>query len=427
VARSAVLAAYLALSRRGAGLGERVLRRRLARGKEDGARLDERRGLASAARPGGPLVWLHAASVGESVSLLELIRRMGAEQPDLSFLVTTGTVTSAEVLRNRLPPRTVHQFVPLDVRPWVARFLDHWRPDLFVLAEAELWPATMAEAAARGVPIALINARMTVEAFRGWRRMGGAARAVLGLVSHVQAQDRATADRLLALGLPGERLEVTGTLKEGSAALPHDEAERVRLAAALGGRPCWLAASTHEGEEAIAAAAQREAARSWQKLILVLVPRHPDRAEAVAAELRADGWRLARRSAGETIAPDTQIYLADTMGELGLWYRLCPVSFVGGSLVGVGGHNPFEPAALGSAILHGPHVANFADIYARLAEAGAARVVGAPDALGAAVIRTLEPDEAARLAHAAWEVCSSGAEVTETAMDLLFSMLDGVD
>jgi 3-deoxy-D-manno-octulosonic-acid transferase len=426
--RSLVLAAYLAWSERAAGYAERRLAERAAAGKEDRARLDERRGLPSAERPEGQLIWFHAASVGEGVSLLELIRRMGEERPDLSFLLTSGTVTSAEILAGRLPPRTIHQFVPLDVRPWIRRFLDHWRPDLVALAEAELWPGLLYEAGRRGLAVALINARMTEAAHRRWRRWAlGAARRMVAGIAHVQAQDEATAARLRDLGLPPERLEVTGTLKEGSKALPHDEAERVALAAALAGRPCWLAASTHEGEEAGAAEAHAQARRTWPSLLLIVAPRHPERADAIAEGLRLDGWRLARRSAGEMIAQDTDIYLADTIGEMGLWYRLCPVSFVGGSLVEVGGHNPFEPAALGSAILHGPSVANFADIYDRLAAAGAARAVSDWDELGTALARTLEPDEAARLAHAAWGVVSEGADVTEAAMDLLFAMLDGVD
>ena len=423
---SPVLGAYLFWSDRAQRHGERLLARRLTEGKEDGARLDERRGLASVDRPDGPLMWLHAASVGESVSLLEMIRRMGEERTELSFLLTTGTVTSAQVLAGRLPARTIHQYVPLDIRAWMRRFLDHWRPDIAVLAEGEIWPALIHETVSRGIPLSMINARMTERAYRRWRFAKGASRTLLRQVAHVHAQERATADRLLSLGLPAERLEVTGTLKEGSAALPHDEPERVRIAAALGGRPCWLAASTHAGEEALAATAHRTALRSWHKLLLVIAPRHPDRADAIVADLRGDGWRVAQRSAGEEITPETQIYVADTMGEMGLWYRICTVSFVGGSLVEVGGHNPFEPAALGSAILHGAGIANFADIYDRLRAAGASREITA-ETLGPALAEVLEPDVTARMAHAAWEVCSEGAEVTEKAMDLLFAMLDGVD
>lgn len=423
--RSAILALYMTLANR-PGFGERLLRKRLARGKEDESRIDERRGIASEDRPAGTLIWLHAASVGESVSLLEMIRRMGEEWPGLWFLVTTGTVTSAQVLADRLPERCIHQFVPLDIRPWMARFLDHWAPDIVVLAEGEIWPALLTEVGHRKIPTAMINARMTDRAFRRWRFARRAARAMMARIDHVQAQDQATADRLLALGLPPERLEVTGTLKEGSAALPHDERERQRLAQVLAGRPSWLAASTHENEEVLVADAHKQALRSWHKLLLVIAPRHPDRAPGIVAGLRASGWKIAQRSAGEDITPDVQIYVADTMGEMGLWYRLCPVSFVGGSLVDIGGHNPFEPAALGSAILHGPHVVNFADIYARLAAADATREVSDPT-LGDAVAETLEPDTAARMAHAAWAVCSEGADVTERAMDLLLAMLDGVD
>ncbi len=426
MARSALLWAYLKWSDGAEGIGERMLRRRTDEGKEDPARLSERRGLASAPRPEGPLMWLHAASVGESVSLLEMIRRMGEERPELSFLLTTGTVTSAQVLGDRLPARTVHQFVPLDVRPWMRKFLDHWAPDIAVLAEGEIWPALLHETQARNIPVAMINARMTERAHRRWRFAKGAARVLLSQVRHVQAQDRITADRLLSLGLPDARVEITGTLKEGSGALPHVEAERVRFAALLEGRPCWLAASTHEGEEEIAATANRHALRSWHRLLLIIAPRHPDRAAGIVAGLRAGGWKVAQRSAEEGVSSETQIYVADTMGEMGLWYRLSPVSLIGGSLVPVGGHNPFEPAALGSAILHGPHVENFADIYARLAGAGATREVDG-ETLGAAVAQALEPDVAAKMAHAAWEVCSEGADVTEKAMDLLFAMLDGVD
>ncbi|WP_308915836.1 3-deoxy-D-manno-octulosonic acid transferase [Jannaschia sp. LMIT008] len=418
---------YLAGAARAAPLARRVLQRRLADGREDPDRLSEREGIASAPRPDGPLVWFHAASVGESLSLLEMIRRMGTERPDLSFLLTTGTVTSAAMLASRLPPRCTHQFVPLDVVPWMRRFLDHWRPDLAVLAESELWPGLIVECGRQGVPVTLINARMTARSHARWSRWGrGAASDLLSRLAHVQAQDEATAERLRSLGLPSERLEVTGTLKEGAAALPHDERERDRLAQTTAGRTLWLAASTHDGEEAQVMQAHGQALRAWHRLMLVLVPRHPDRAQGIAEGLRDAGWHVARRSTGDTIGPETQVYLADTMGEMGLWYRLCPVSFVGGSLVPVGGHNPFEPAALGSAILHGPHVFNFADIYDRLGRAQAACLTEGAE-LGAVLTRVLEPDEAARLAHAAWEVCSAGADVTERALDLVFAMLDGVD
>ena len=421
---SLALSAYLAFSARAARFAERKLAARLAESKEDAARLDERRGIAGMARPEGELVWFHAASVGESLSLLELIRRMIEERPDLHVLVTTGTVSSAEVMQARLPQGAMHQFIPVDVLPWVRRFLDHWRPDLAVWTESELWPALIVETGARGIPMVIINARMSKTSHDRWRFLRGMARSLLERFAEAHVQDDLTAGYLRRLGLPGERLHVTGTLKEGAAALPADEAERQRLADHLAGRPTWLAASTHEGEEEVILQAHRQALRINPRLLLVVVPRHPHRGDAVARLIAAQSFRHARRSAGELPDPETAVYLADTMGELGLWYRLAPISFVGGSLEPVGGHNPFEPAALGSVILHGPYVSNFSDIYQRLTEAKAARLVSSPDGLAAAVNDLLNPDRAADMAHAAWEVCSAGAVVTDMALDMLFDHLD---
>jgi len=421
---SPALALYLAFSRRAAGFASRKLERRLEQGKEDAARIGERRGEPGQPRPRGELLWFHAASVGEVLSIQELIRRLGEEDDRLNFLVTTGTVTSARAVANRLPDAAIHQFAPLDVAPWIGRFLDHWKPDIAIWTESELWPAMLTETHARGIPMLLLNARMSARSFRRWRLvLPLAARHLLRLFRAVQAQDELTASRLTALGLPADRLAVTGTLKEGSSALPFDEAERAELAGVIGRRAVWLAASTHPGEEEAVSRAHREVMRRAPRTLLILVPRHPERGAELAETLRAEGWRLAQRSAGEPLKPDTEVYLADTLGELGLWYRLAPISFVGGSLVPVGGHNPFEPAGLGSAIVHGPHVTNFRDIYDRLTEAGASRLVRRPDDLAAAIIELLAPDKVAALAHAAWETCSSGTEVTDRAIELIFNHL----
>lgn len=417
------LAAYLAFSERASGLAGRKLARRSAEGKEDAARLPERRGEAGQPRPEGVLVWFHAASVGESLSILELVRRLGDARGDLHFLITTGTVTSASLVAGRMPENGRHQYVPLDVGPWVRRFLDHWRPDLAVWTESELWPRLIVETHRRRIPMLLINARISRNSHENWRWFPAFARALLRRFSYVLAQDEVTARNLRRLGLPRARIEVTGTLKEGSAALPCDEADRAAFARMLGGRPVWLAASTHPGEEDLVARAHRTAARAAQRLLLIIAPRHPERGPEIAERLRAEGWRVAVRSQDEPLESDTEIYLADTLGEMGLWYRIAPVSFLGGSLVEIGGHNPFEPAALGSAIIHGPHVHKVADIYARLAEAGATLEVKSAKALAEAVGRVLSPDKAAAMAHAAWEVSSSGAEVTDRALDLLLSHL----
>jgi len=424
-AYSPLLGLYLAWSARGArAFAERKLRERVEAGKEDPARLDERRGIAGRPRPDGPLLWFHAASVGESLALLELIRRLLDNREDLHVLITTGTVTSAALMADRLADRAIHQFAPLDAKPFVAAFLDHWRPDVAIWTESELWPTLVVETDARGVPMLLLNARMSRASHDRWRFARGVIRNLLGRFRAALVQDNATMGYLRRLGMPADRMKVLGTLKEGAAALPCNEAERAAIAADLAGRPVWLAASTHPGEEKLVLQAHRLARRSSPRLLLVLVPRHPDRGDEIAAMLQADGWRFTRRAAGEEPDEEAAVYLADTMGELGLWYRLAPISFVGGSLASVGGHNPFEPAALGSAILHGPYVANFAEIYRRLAEAGAARLVSSPEKLAGEVAQLLSPDQAATMASGAWQVISDGADVTDRALALVLDTLD---
>lgn len=418
------LAVYLGWSRLARGYGERLLTRRMKRGKEDPLRVDERRGQPSTPRPEGTLIWFHAASVGESLSIQELIQRLGSEDPTLSFLLTTGTRTSAELLATRLPPRTVHHYVPIDVHDFVEAFLDHWHPDLAIWTESEFWPALMNGTSRRRIPMLLMNARMSESSYDRWRWFPGFAKSLLRRFQHVHVQDQRSAARLMRLGLPRDRVTVTGSLKEGTAPLPCDETERDAVARALQSRPVWLASSTHEGEEQLVARAHRMAVRSAHRLLLIMVPRHPERGPQIAASLVRQGWDVALRSEGGEPGSDTQVYIADTLGELGLWYRVAPISFVGGSLVPIGGHNPFEPAALGSAIIHGPHVENFEEIFGRLREAGAARMVTSSETLGAAVRTLLSPEVAAKMAHAAWEISSSGAEVTDKAVALVFEALD---
>ena len=317
--RSALLALYLFVSRRASGVARRFLERRAAAGKEDPARLSERMGVASVPRPEGRVAWFHAASVGEAASLLELLRRLQDGRPDLHSLVTTGTLTSAQLLEARLPPRCIHQFATLDVGPMVERFFDHWRPDVAVWTESELWPATLVEARRRGAPMALINARISNRSYKRWRIARGMARALLCRFDRILAQDDLAGEHFLALGADPARLEVTGSLKEGAAPLGHDETERVRIARALAGRPVWLAASTHPGEEEMALEAHAVARRTTPMLALLLAPRHPARGDALAATLRARGLAVAQRSKAEPLSPDTDVYLADTLGEMGLW------------------------------------------------------------------------------------------------------------
>ncbi len=426
--RSLALGLYLAWSARGGRrFAERKLRERAGQGKEDPARLDERRGIAARPRPDGPLIWFHAASVGESLALLELIRQVLADRGDLTVLVTTGTVTSAGVMADRLPDRALHQYLPLDARAFVQRFLDHWHPDLAVWTESELWPALICETKARAIPMVLLNARMSKASHDRWRFLRSMAKSLLNRFDRALVQDGLTEIYLRRLGLPVDRMEVTGTLKEGAAALPVKSRDLDSMRAEIGGRPVWVAASTHPGEEPKVLEAHRIAIKTNPRLLLILVPRHADRGDDIAALLDTQGWAFTRRSSGEGPEAEAPVYLADTMGELGLWYRLAPVSFVGGSWEPIGGHNPFEPAALGSAILHGPYVTNFVDIYQRLTEARAARLVASPQSLAEAVDDLLSPDRAAAMAHAAWEVVSAGADVTERAKTVLLDMLDATE
>jgi 3-deoxy-D-manno-octulosonic-acid transferase len=357
------------------------LRRRVAKGKEIAERLAERQGHG-AARPQGRLIWCHAASNGETLSLLPLLEALAKQDPALSFLVTTGTVTSARLLEQRLSPelapRTQHRFLPLDVPRWVARFLEGWRPDLAVIVESELWPNTLAAAGRQGVPLALINARMSARSAQSWGWAAGFARALLGRFALILAQTEADAARFSALA--GREVPCWGNLKYAAPPLPADSPELARLSAAWVGRPVWLAASTHPGEDEIIIAAHRLLAGDHPGLLTVIVPRHPPRGPDITA--LAGDLPVARRGAGQDAGQGVAVYVADTLGELGLFYRLARVALIGGSLVPHGGQNPLEAARLGCPILIGPHHFNFSEIIKRLSAAHA--LVETPDGPGAA-------------------------------------------
>lgn len=337
-----------------------VLRGRARRGKEDPDRLGERLGRPGVPRPPGPLVWLHGVSVGETTSLLPLVAALRARRPGLTLLVTSGTVTAARLLAARLPKGVIHQFAPVDTPGAARRFLDHWQPGLAVFVESEIWPNLIQTAKARRTRLALLSARMTEASATRWARWPASAHALIGAFDLILPQDAATAGRIRRLGgAPGAGLN----LKLVGEPLPADEAEMGRMRAAIAGRKVVLAASTHPGEEAPIAEAVLRAAPD---ALLVIAPRHPERGADLARELGA-----ARRSAGE--APDGPVYLADTLGELGLFFRLADVVVMGGSFVpGIGGHNPLEPARLGRPILTGPHAFNAADAYADLFAVAAA-------------------------------------------------------
>lgn len=419
------LALYRAATWAGLPLIRLYLAYRRERGKEDAARFGERLGIPGRARPDGPLVWAHAASVGESLALLPLIARARALRPDAHVLVTTGTVTSARLLADRLPARAFHQYVPVDRRPYVRRFLDHWRPDLVLWSESEFWPNLVSEPAARGIPMVLVQGRVSDRSLAGWRRSPTLIRKLLAGFALCLAQSEDDARRLEALG--ARRVVCRGNLKFAAPALPADDDELARLTATLKDRPRWLAASTHAGEEALAARVHRRLKESHPGLLTLIVPRHPERGPAIAGELHALGLAVAQRSLAESIAPTTDIYLADTLGELGLFYRLASVAFVGKSLVPLGGQNPLEPARLGCAVVHGPHMTNFADIVRRMTAAGASMVVADESALTAAVDRLLTDEPArARLAAAAQAFAAAEGGALDAAIAELKPYLEGL-
>jgi 3-deoxy-D-manno-octulosonic-acid transferase len=357
------------------------LRRRIAKGKEIAERLPERQGHG-AARPPGRLVWCHAASNGETLSLLPLLEALAKQDAALSFLVTTGTVTSARLLEQRLSPelapRTQHRFLPLDVPRWVARFLAGWRPDLAVIVESELWPNMLAVAGRQGVPLALVNARMSARSAKTWGWASGFARGLLGRFGLILAQTEADAARFSALA--GREVPCWGNLKYAAPPLPTEPNELTRLSAIWAGRPVWLAASTHPGEDEIILAAHRLLAPAHPGLLTVIVPRHPPRGPDIAG--LAGDLPVARRGAGQEAGAGVAVYVADTLGELGLFYRLARVALIGGSLVPHGGQNPLEAARLGCPILIGPHHFNFSEIIARLSAAHG--LIETPDGPGAA-------------------------------------------
>jgi 3-deoxy-D-manno-octulosonic-acid transferase len=381
------LKAYRAFTRLAAPFAPLILAWRTRRGKEELARRPERYGLASMPRPQGFLVWFHAASVGEANAALPVIEAIAAERPDIRLLLTTATVTSARLARARLPRGVAHQYVPLDNQSFVQRFLGHWRPDLAVLVESEIWPNLVLETKALDIPLVLINGRMSASSFKRWRRRPGLSRPLFSAFDLVLAQNDSLAERFAQLGVP--RALQVGNLKADAPPPPVDLAGRRKLDAALQGRTVWLAASTHPGEDEVAAAAHRRMKAAHPDLLTIIVPRHPERGKLIAEQLKAMNFAVALRSEGQLPGPETEIYVADTIGELGLFYALSPVAFVGGSIADKGGQNPVEPVKLGAAVLTGPNWQNFRDSYTELLRAGGCKEVKDADGLAAAALDLL--------------------------------------
>ncbi|MDB5620983.1 3-deoxy-D-manno-octulosonic acid transferase [Tardiphaga sp.] len=371
------LRVYRRLSTALSPLTPMLIRKRLKQNKEDPARTDERRGISVIMRPAGPLVWIHGASVGEVLAAAALIERLRGS--GFRILLTSGTVTSADIVARRFPADIIHQYIPYDSPAFVARFLDHWQPDLALFIESDIWPNLVMSAARRRVPMVLINGRMSQRSFPRWQKFSATIGALLGRFDLCLAQSDTDADRFTALG--SRNVRVTGNLKLDVSAPPVDSAKLEKLASVTRGRPVIVASSTHPGEEEILLQAHRTLAGFFPGLLTVIVPRHAHRGEAIAAMIAVSGAQVALRSREELPTAVTDIYVADTMGELGLFYRLSPVVFMGGSLVPHGGQNPIEAVKLGASIVHGPHVFNFTDVFAALDAAGGARLAETPEQL----------------------------------------------
>jgi len=417
--RPASLGLYRLLTAMAEPFAPVVLRRRARRGKEDPTRLAERLGRATVPRPDGPVIWIHGASVGESLSHLPLVERLFAERPELSLLITSGTVTSAAILAKRLPRGVIHQYLPIDGPGAARRFIDHWRPDLAIFVESELWPNLLSAARRRGSRLALLGARISHGSAKAWNRAPRAARAVLELFDLIYAQDGETRDWIEDHGV-----EVAGKLdlKRIGEPLPYDPDAYEKLRQAIGDRRVIVAASTHLGEEILIG----EAIRGLDpRPLLIMVPRHPERGGAVALTLLARGWAVLQRSQIEAPGPKTDIYIADTLGELGLFYRLADMVIMGGSFLDDGrGHNPLEPARLGKPVITGPHVDVFAETYAELTAERAVLIARDEAALAAALQALVsEPRVAKALGDRALRACARGWDAFDRAWADLQTLL----
>jgi len=399
-----------------------VLKLRERTGKEDPTRRAERFGESRATRPEGVLAWIHAASVGETNCVLPVIDALSNARPDLNFLLTTGTVTSANLAQRRLGPRAVHQYVPLDAPEYAERFLDHWRPDLAVFTESEIWPSLILATSARGIPLALVNARLSHRSRRRWQRNSGMAQPLFNRFDVVLAQNDRLAVGFSMLG--ARNVAPVGNLKIDAPPPPVDLAELERLRTALRNRPLFLAASTHEGEEEVVADAHRQLARNFEGFCSIIAPRHPERGTAIAERLKDLGFTVAQRSLGAVPGDRTEIYIADTIGELGTLYALSPIAFVGGSLVERGGQNPIEAVRHGVAVITGPNWQNFADAYRALLRHQGAIEVTSARALTDAVSRLLQsPPELNRMRSGATQALAALSGALEKTVAALLRYL----
>lgn len=409
------LTAYRVLMRCASLLAVPLLIQRARAGKEDPERRNERLGRPTFPRPPGRLVWLHGASVGESLVLAGLVTEFAAAHPELRFLVTTGTMTSARLMAKRLPPVARHQYLPIDTLSAVTGFLDYWKPGLAVFAESELWPNLVIETAQRGIPMALVNARMNDRSLANWQKRPDSARYLLGCFDWIGAADSRTRDGLE--NLTGKAVTLAGNLKLEVRSEAPDPQALAQIRKRFDGRPVWLAASTHPGEEVTILHAHALTLKAHPDALLILAPRHPERGDEVARLIDKQGFRFVRRSAGEIPSANQQIWLADTLGEMALWYGAARLALIAGSLLpDIGGHNPIEASQAGAVVLSGAHTASFDDLYALYRQHEAVITVSNAASIAAALERVWSHrGPSIKAAKAAITEASGGAMATSLA------------
>lgn len=413
------LTLYRGLSALALPWAARRQRARITAAGFSGARARERLGHASAARPDGRLIWLHGASVGEAISVLPLCGRLA--EMGANVLLTSGTASSAQVIAKRLPKGVIHQFSPLDGAAPVRQFLDHWQPDLAVLVESELWPNLLLGCATRDVPVTLLNARLSDRSAARWARLPHTAKRLLSGVVMAHCQDQRSCQHLHTLGVA--RAETGVNLKSIQIPPKICKSELQTLQTQLGKRTAWVAASTHLGEEEKVLEAHEALLKNHPDLLLILMPRHPERRDDIVKILQDKNLHFATRGIGDQPDTNTQVYLADTLGESALWYRFAPIIFLGGSFVPVGGHTPFEPAAADCAILHGPLYANFTEVYADFLAAGASEEVSDATNLARTVHALLaDPARLTQLARAAKTLVEANLDALDDIAQSLLSL-----
>lgn len=397
MAESHLLNSYLFLTDLIPKLARVISLYRTKQGFEDPNRVKERLGIPSVNRKKGTLIWFHSASIGETLLVLSLIEKASKNFPSQNILLTTQTVSSGEMVTSKLTENVVHQYLPYDVLPGVRRFLNHWQPSVGILVESEFWPVLISEANQQDIPLLVINGKMTHKSFHRWRRFPKFTQALFDKINLFLVQSTEIKSRFSELGVKQDKLIISGQLKQESKPLSHDPEELTNLNKYFQNRQVWVAASTHEGEEEIIAETHvRLSSNTDNNIQLILVPRYPERGREIAELLSAYGLNSVLRSKGELPGESSTVYIADTMGELGIWYRLAKVSFIGGSLVHRGGHNPYEPALLGCPIIHGKYYENFSAEYEQLKEQGGSQMVTNSKELARAIERALDPQNSFR-------------------------------